>query len=463
MNIAELHIEHLKLFEDFKLSFIRPDGKPYEWTILIGENGTGKTSILQAIAMAAAGQLQVNSLAGRLVSQLRDRRSDATMNIRATFSLSKPPPGVKRPHPALAELPEDDIVRRLGPSGLSSTVNLAVDETSLRAGSAYEGINVPNPLDTVRAKNTPLWFVAGYGVGRQLPDVSTRPLLNQPSIERMAPLFRSDQALTSTGFLNYFGGENDKDDDGNGNERPDKAQMYSKMLKRALLAVDSVLPGISHLELRGHGGVRKAGDLQERDRFKQRVTDDPADDVKLPLIALSHGYQSTVAWIADLIGHIVLEAETVLDLKDVRGLVLIDELDLYLHPTWQVVLVHALRKTFPGMQFVASTHSPLVLAGLRPDRDQIVRLQIDRKSGNIVRVPVEGDPRLMTGTELLKSYFNVDDIHPDAAGRDLRNYRYLAANPFRSDEDEAELKRLRARLAAQDIDPHFDPVPREAP
>lgn len=463
MNIAELHIEHLKLFEDFLLSFIRPDGKPYEWTVLIGENGTGKTSILQAIAMAAAGQLQVNSLAGRLVSQFRDRRSDATMNIRATFRLSKPPPGVKRLHPALAELPEGNPLRGWGPSDLSSTVSLAVDETSLRAGSTYEVISVANPLDRVRAKNTPLWFVAGYGVGRQLPDVSTRPSLSQPSIERMVPLFRSEPGLTSTGFLNYFGGESDKDEDNNGDKKPDKALMYSRMLRRALLDVDTVLPRISHLELRGHGGVRKAGDLQERDRFKQRLTANPADDVKLPLNALSHGYQSTVAWIADLIGHIVLEAETELDLEDVRGLVLIDELDLYLHPTWQVVLVHALRKTFPGMQFVVSTHSPLVLAGLRPDRDQIVRLQIDPESGNIVRVPVEGDPRLMTGTELLKSYFNIDDIHPDAAGRALREYRYLAANPFRSDADDAELRGLRARLVAEGIDPHFDPVPREAP
>ena len=453
MNIAHLHIEHLKLFETFDLSFIRGDGKLYEWTILIGENGTGKTSILQAIAMAAAGQLQVNNLADRLVSQLRDRRDSSPMSIDATFRFSILPPGSERPYPGIGE---GSIFTR--PSILQSQVSLAEDETSLRGKSAYHGHSVENPLDTARAKNVPLWFVAGYGVGRQLPDASMRPLLNQPSIERMMPLFRSDRALTSTGFINYFGGEREAGEDSS-EAQPDTARMYSRMLKRALLDVESLLPMINDLELRGHGGVRKAGDLQERDRFKQRVTAEA--EIKLPLNALSHGYQSTIAWIADLLGHIVLEAETELQLEDMRGLVLIDELDLFLHPTWQVVLVHALRKTFPGMQFVASTHSPLVLAGLRPDRDQIVRLQVDPQSGNIVRVPVEEDPRTMTGTELLRTYFNIDDIHPDEAGRALRDYRYLAANPFRSDADDGKLNTLRAYLAAQDIDPHFEPVPRE--
>lgn len=461
MNIAHLNIEHLKLFENFDLSFTRPDRQLYEWTVLIGENGTGKTSILQAIAMAAAGQLQVNTLASRLVSQLRDRRGDSPMKVTAAFRFSDLPRGANRPHPGLMEMfGEVDAGAAAPPAWLMSQVSLAGDETSLRGSSNYteQWQLVPNPLDTARAKNVPLWFVAGYGVGRQLPDISDRPLLNQPSIERMMPLFHQGQALTSTAFINYFRGESGEQHD---TTQPDKALMYSRMLKRALFTVDSLLPAIRDLELRGHGGVRRAGDLQERDRFRQRITDDPADDIKLPLNALSHGYQSTIAWIADLIGHIVLEAETELRLEDLRGLVLIDELDLFLHPTWQVILVNALRKTFPRMQFVATTHSPLVLAGLRPDRDQIVRLQIDPKSGNIVRVPVEADPRTMTGTELLRTYFSIDDIHPDEAGRALRDYRYLAANPFRSDADDVKLNTLRAYLATQDIDPHFEPVPRE--
>lgn len=464
MNLAALNIEHLKLFKEFGLSFVRPDGQLYEWTVLIGENGTGKTSLLQAIAMAAAGQLQVNTLASNLVSQLRDRRSDAPMRIDALFQFSALPPGAERPHPGLAESAnQPEFLRHVPPTDLRSTVSLAADETSLRGESEYPGRSqIKNPLDSARAKNVPLWFVAGYGVGRQLPESSARPSLSQPSIERMLPLFPQRHALTSTAFINYFRSERDPDIPREA-PGPDKASMYNRMLKRALFTVDSLLPAISDLELRGQGGVRKAGDLQDRDRFHQRLTQDPADDLKLPLNALSHGYQSTIAWIADLIGHIVLEAETELRLEDLRGLVLIDELDLFLHPTWQIVLVQALRRTFPRMQFVASTHSPLVLAGLQPHRDQIVRLQVDAASGNIVRVPVDADPRVMTGTELLQTYFAIDDIHPDEAGRALRDYRYLAANPFRSASDEHRLAALHAYLATQDIDPNFQPVPREAP
>lgn len=466
MNIVELNIDRLKLFEHFDLSFKRPDGQLYEWTVLIGENGTGKSSILQAIAMTACGQLQVNALARPLVGQLRDRRADAPMEITAEYLLAPPPQGKQRHYP---RFPREGTNQTSAapPSLLASSVTLAPDETTLRGGSTYSEPEYFDDsfdiLDAVRAKkDMPHWFVAGYGIGRQLPDASARPRLDQPSIERMMSLFPHGEGLTSTAFLNYLREQSDPGDIRPPVTRPDKALMYSRMLRRALFTVDSLLPMIHDLELRGHGGVRRAGDLQERDRFTQRLTTDAAHDLKLPLNALSHGYQSTIAWIADLIGQIVLESDTELKLEDLRGLVLIDELDLFLHPTWQVILVHALRKTFPGMQFVASTHSPLILAGLHPNRDQIVRLQIDPTSGSIVRAPVEADPRTMTGTELLRAYFNIDDIHPGEAGRALRDYRYLAANPFRSELDDHKLAELRAFLATQDIDPNYDPVPREA-
>ena len=58
-----------------------------------------------------------------------------------------------------------------------------------------------------------------------------------------------------------------------------------------------------------------------------------------------------------------------------RGLVLIDELDLYLHPLWQVGLVRALKATFPRVQFIVTTHSPMLLPGL--ERDEIIHLKLD--------------------------------------------------------------------------------------
>jgi hypothetical protein len=141
-----------------------------------------------------------------------------------------------------------------------------------------------------------------------------------------------------------------------------------------------------------------------------------------------------------------------------QGLVLIDELDLYLHPVWQVVLVAALRATFPRLQFVATTHSPLITASLAPD--EIVALGFDPKTGDVVRVENHQDPRVLTGTEIYRAYFGLDEIYPDPLGRELRDYRALAANPFRSDVEDKRMTKLHASLAARGVDPRVQPVAR---
>ena len=76
------------------------------------------------------------------------------------------------------------------------------------------------------------------------------------------------------------------------------------------------------------------------------------------------------AWLTDLIGHVILEAKADVQPEEMEGLALIDELDLFLHPEWQNGLIPALRRIFPRMQFIATTHSPLLLSHLR--RDEVV-------------------------------------------------------------------------------------------
>ncbi len=460
MYLRHLKIQHIKLFGDFELSFTEgdgPDAPPRMWTVIIGENGTGKSTLLQAIALASVGQLQVNRLAGDLVTDLRDARApNEEATARAVFDLD--PYFESHPDELPIALPTKTPPRSVV---LRSRIRLGAGQDSLRGRSYYRVKNEPleaararegDPLDEARSRKMPHWFVAGYGISRALPDVSTRPELKQPWFERLEPLFRSGQSLTSTAFANYFDKELTK--------------AFARVLQGVLFPPKSskrtpLLPALAGLELRGYGGVRKAGDLQDAARFSQRVGGKA--QMKLSATSLSHGYQSTIAWVADLVGHIMLEAGHAVEPADMTGLVLIDELDLYLHPTWQVSLVRVLRETFPKVQFVVTTHSPLLLAGLRPEHDEVVRLGFDEESGDIVRVPVAEDPRLLTGTELYRRYFGIDDIYPDPAGRALRDYRYIAANPYRSDEDNAHMRRLLAELRREDIDPGMDPVERERP
>ncbi len=460
MYIRSLTAKNLKRLRNLSLDFTQSDGKPRMWTVLIGENGTGKTSILQAIALAAAGSLRVNDLAGNSFAHLRDRRQKARLEIQASFAFTPSSLSNHKTHPLYKGMLPDEL-------NLSSCVSLDPKETTLRAQAWYGDEEAPpadaeDPLDHARARETHLWFVIGYGVQRTLPESGRMPNLARPSVDRMKPLFDPSYPLTSTSFISHYG------------NRQAKARIYSNVLKRTIISTDILPSDIANFEIRGYGGVTKATDLLERDRFHQNMG---TDKVKIPAVALAHGYQSTIAWIADLVGHILLEANTELEPKDFEGLVLIDEIDLYLHPTWQARLIPALRKTFPKLQFIATTHSPVVLATLSPE--EIVRVQADAKSGDVRRITPDAetgewdsvdkeeelhtqpDPRVMTGTEMYRAYFSLERLTLNEHGETLRSYTALATNPYRTDYQEMKMELLRNQLTAALVEDLVFPVQRE--
>jgi hypothetical protein len=449
MYLRSLRIQNLKLLKDLHLSFVNERGEPRMWTVIIGENGTGKTSILQAIAMAAAGALNVNGLVDN-VSSLRDKRAPrSSVLIETEFELDARSRNLR-------DYPGYPGGKPRGEAHVQSLVELPPGRKNLVASSSYLGLGVDidvDPIAEARSTDAKLWFVAAYGIHRFLPrNTNLSPPLEHPSVDRLRPVFQPVD-LIGTAFANILLGK--------------KATVYSKVLKETLFGVEGLLPGFENIELRGRGGVRNAQELQERHRFVQSL---PSGKLKIAANWLSHGYQSTIAWIADLVGQILWEARSggKLSPREMEGLVLIDELDLYLHPRWQRTLIQTLKETFPRIQFVATTHSPLALVGLRPDRDEIVRLVIDEKTGDVRQLdmkhgrPHEPDPRLMTGTEIYRSYFGIDRFYPDKLGELLREHRYLAADPGRSEADEVKLDELERQLRSEGVEPDFPREPREA-
>ena len=181
--------------------------------------------------------------------------------------------------------------------------------------------------------------------------------------------------------------------------------------------------------------------------------------MRLPATWLSHGYQATIAWIADMIGQVFLEAGATVSCEDMEGLVLIDELDMYLHPKWQVSFITTLKKVFPRMQFVATTHSPMVLTGLASD--EILMLQLDKGGVSISQAP--SSPRLLTGTEIYESLFSLRRSFPHDMATLLDEYARLASDEERSDADDARLGDVKRRLHDSGVEPGWDPAPRKGP
>lgn len=89
-----------------------------------------------------------------------------------------------------------------------------------------------------------------------------------------------------------------------------------------------------------------------------------AGGVSLPLADLSDSYRTYIAWMGDLIYHLVKCCPEGLDYHEMAGVVLVDEIDLHLHPKWQQHILKQIGENLPKMQFVVTSHSPLVASTL---------------------------------------------------------------------------------------------------
>lgn len=152
---------------------------------------------------------------------------------------------------------------------------------------------------------------------------------------------------------------------------------------------------------------------------------------RLPWSALSDGYRSFFGWVGDLLWRLT-QASAGKKLTDIAGTVLVDELDLHLHPRWQSEVVQALSCTFPKLQFIVTTHSPLIVGAL--DAENILILEQDEDGASTARRPTVSPWGLSAEQLLLSSDFGFD------------------LDTARDKEFEKKLDTRRTRAAAGDVD-----------
>jgi hypothetical protein len=440
MYLRHLKLRNLKLLRKVDISFTRGEGvRP--WTVFVGENGLCKTALLQAIAMAASGQTLASELAD--VVSLPDRRQPGALTrITAEFSFGEETHHW-REYPGLQSKP-------LAPPLLESRLVTHPGWRDFEGDSLYLSQRrrplaaERDPLGFARRAQVPHWFVAGYGTIRALP----RPKSGRdedfadPIKQRLDNLFDRG-TLLATAFADLLG--------------PDQADAYSRILKKVLIE-GGLLPRISGLELqREQRGIKSTQQLVEAHLFQ---FDLGQGSLSVPATWLSRGYQGTIAWIADLVGHILLEARGPIEPEEMEGLVLVDELDLHLHPKWQATLIPALKKTFPRLQFIGTTHSAMLLPGLAQDEILLLR---QNEQGDVTAEPAPDAPTLMTGSEILDAFFGIQSLYPNDLGEALRRYGYLASNPHRTATEERELADVLKQLRTGGVEPGWSPVPSLSP
>lgn len=428
MLLRQLTVKNCKLMRELAVSFVREDGSPRLWTVFVGENGTCKTTLLRAIALTTAGTAFANNLVAEPPAYLdvrqRGRQPLSSASISAELGFATDSlVGSKREYAALTAAHPPPVIASF----------VSIMPTGVRCSSRYlpphgDAGNSSDPLDDARSRDLPHWFAAGYGVGRILSVPQSFIEGAVAKRDRMKSLFDARHLPLGTAFSDRLAtmfGE-------------DRARAFARSLRKAL--VDHMqTPRLGHIELRGQGGANSQISLIESHRFAMSVG---GEEMKLPAVWLSQGYQAVISLVADIIGNVWLETGEEVALEDMEGIVLVDELDLHLHPTWQTTIVAGLKSAFPRMQFIVTTHSPLVLAGCRAD--EVWRLVQDPATGDVTAEPGDIEPMLLTGSELNRDFFGIHRASP--LNEELRRYSELASNPYRSDAEEEEAHALRQTL-----------------
>jgi uncharacterized protein (TIGR02646 family) len=159
---------------------------------------------------------------------------------------------------------------------------------------------------------------------------------------------------------------------------------------------------------------------------------------KLRLDQLSDGYQSVLALATDMM-QVLVHRWPAVDVAE--GIVAIDEIEAHLHPAWRMRIVGSLREVFPRLQFLATTHEPLCLRGLRDGEVMVMRRDAKNNVFGLTDLPsVKG---LRVDQLLTSEIFGLDstsDPEIDDLLTEYRRLRWRQSGSARAKKREAQLR-----------------------
>ncbi len=159
----------------------------------------------------------------------------------------------------------------------------------------------------------------------------------------------------------------------------------------------------------------------------------------IPFNALSDGYRAFLGWVGDLLFHIEQSCPSGKKLIENEGIVLIDEIDLHLHPAWQMKILPLLASSLPNIQFFVTTHSPLVVGSI--EWQNIIYLQTDEQKCSFPVRNKRSTYGLDSDQILVSDLFGLKSTRNDAVADRLRVLSFKA-----SSGDQAARKELMALM-----------------
>jgi predicted ATP-binding protein involved in virulence len=395
-------------------------------TVLVAENGRGKTAALDAIGIALG--LFVDTVAGTRQSHGFER-SDVRLFRGEGGAMMEALPT------ELSAYGFVDGARVRWSRALSSRSERARTSTKDAEALRKAALGLRDRLEGFaaggRADPPPLPLVCFYGTGRLWSEHRLTEGKRGRDLSTMGRLSGYVDCLSSSSSFKSF------------------VVWYEATVNAARIAPSSAY-GPNEQPVKLLAAVREAtrtvlGPTGWRDvdwDFDQQalVVEHP-DHGRLPLSFLSDGVRNMVALVADLAHRCVRLNPHFGEhaAKLTPGILLIDEVDMHLHPRWQQLVVDLLQTVFPAMQMVLSTHSPHVLSTVDVESIRVIRL---RDGQGLFETPTF-QTRGVESADVLASIMGVDPVPQVEEARWVSRYRALIED---GKADSPDAQALRARL-----------------
>lgn len=407
MYIRSVKIENIRSVEDFKMNFKE---NPAGWHVLIGDNGSGKSTIVRSIAAVLIGPEQIHSIFPVWKEWLSYKSEKGSISLEIQYD--KDIDRISQTRPPKRPIKNEFILIRKN------------DKIEFSSNAADRSMKPTN----YNWSSNKGWFSVAYGPFRRFSGGDNKwnkIFYSSPKAGSHLSVFGEDIALAeSIDWLKELDRKRLKEkenksfegiseSEANYNNESEKIFKYIK----DFINNSGLLPHDAKFDR-----VDVDGDIVFLDGYGNPTK----------VIQMSDGYRSILSMTFELIRQMVLTYgidDVFKNIKqnkmkiDLPGVVLIDEIDTHLHPTWQTRIGQWFIKYFPKIQFIVTTHSPLVCRAC--DKGSIWRLAApgsEFKSGEVKGIEKN---RLVFGNVL------------DAYGTEI-----FGMNVSRSEESGKKLQRL---------------------
>ncbi len=415
-----LEIENILCFKDKQtLNLSNEKNSPAQWTVILGDNGVGKTTLLRCIAGMSLYEKEITT-------QVTQQKVKKEINVTMTFK----------------DIYNTVVWDCYAFRPLEGEINTIYAEYYI--GESLKAASRDNKAfkDTEQSKPTylDLWSLLTYDCF--LPErVLDSRCFGYSATRITNPVSLGENPITHP-FANLF---SDKAFLVNAEEwllQTDYAQKSSKgerkkKLTKKLNDIKKVfrnaLPDVDDFDF-------DFGDRWDTEAYVKFKTLDGW--VRFEDLGL--GYKTMIIWLLDLIIRLYERYPDSDDPLSEPAIVLVDEIDLHLHPKWQRQIMSFLTERFPNTQFIVTAHSPLVVQAAKDANIVLLRREGDR-------VIIDNDPQIVDNwrvDQVLTSIFDIPSARPPQLDDKLKRREEILSKSHLTDADKAELQQLREDIGA---------------